>query len=95
MLLPYKLFASLCFSLRISLRHSAWAGLDLNIKTRRKEGKQKEGDNNDDDDNYSKIVTSLPAPARIQPPPCARRDQKRRARRVSEREVQGGADRDG
>jgi hypothetical protein len=40
-LLPYKLFAFLCSSLRHSLRHSAWAGLDLNIKTKRKEGKKK------------------------------------------------------
>jgi hypothetical protein len=40
-LLPNKLFAFLYFSLRHSLRHSAWAGLDLHIKTRRKEGKKK------------------------------------------------------
>jgi hypothetical protein len=47
-LLPNKLFAFIWFSLRHSLRHSAWAGVDLDIKTRRKER------NNDN----SKIVTN-------------------------------------
>jgi hypothetical protein len=95
-LLPNKLFAFLCFSLRHSLRYSAWAGLDLDFKAADEDFK----DQNKKERRKRRQLKDRHKQVQVQPPPQEYglhlvREVTENIEKESEREVQGAAGRDG